>query len=281
MHDKVFDRVEKKYLLTKRDKRELLKFIKKNMRKDSYHESEVCNIYFDNHNFDLISQSIDWVDFKEKVRARCYEGYDRVFMELKTKIHAQARMESDDGNEENIGYKRRVMITRGDFDELINHRTTLESLAEKSVETKSDCQIAREIDYLLMHFELRPQVFIAYRRESYKDDGGLRITFDENLRYRTTDLSLIQAKHDTIYFKDDHNIIMEVKADGVMPLWLVQELSKLKLYPQQFSKIGKVYQDIVMSKGKGCGGGFQRELGQGRITAGRTHRERKRKEKNV
>lgn len=244
MHEKVFDRIEKKYLLTKRDKRELLKFIKKNMRKDSYHESEVRNIYFDNHNFDLISQSIDWVDFKEKIRARYYDGYDRVFMELKTKIHARARSKEDEDIEDNVGYKRRVMITLSDFNELIGHRATLESLARRSIETRHDLQIAREIDYLIEHFELRPQIFIAYHRESYKDDQGLRITFDENLRYRTTDLSFIQGKHDTIYFKDNHNIIMEVKADGVIPLWLVHELSELRLYPQQFSKIGKVYERI-------------------------------------
>ena len=39
MEEKVFDRIEKKYLITKQDKRQLIKLIKRNMQKDSYHES--------------------------------------------------------------------------------------------------------------------------------------------------------------------------------------------------------------------------------------------------
>ena len=244
MEEKVFDRVEKKYLLTKNDKKELLKLIRKNMKKDIYYKTRVINLYFDNDNFDLITNSIDWVDFKEKIRARTYEGYDRVFLELKTKIHARARDDQDESTEENIGYKRRVMITHEDFEKLVNHQATLETLASQSVETKHDVQIAKEIDYLIDHFNLKPQIFVTYERESYKDNHDLRITFDEKLKYRTGNLSLFKEKRDKIYFKDDRNIIMEVKADGVLPLWLVKKLSELKLYPQQFSKIGKVYERI-------------------------------------
>ena len=68
------------------------------------------------------------------------------------------------------------------------------------------------------------------------------VTVDE--RETTTNLSLNQGKRDTIYFKDDHNIIMEVKADGVIPLWLVHKLSEHQIYPQKFSKIGKIYERI-------------------------------------
>ena len=244
MEEKVFDRVEKKYILTKHDKQELLKIIRKNMHKDSYHKSEVLNIYFDNDNYDLITNSIDWVDFKEKIRARSYKGYDRVFLEIKTKTHRSIRCDKDEESDENIGYKRRVMITQNDFEELIKHNVTLEKLAQKSVETSNDIQIAREIDYLITHFDLKPKILVTYHRESYKDEHNLRITFDEKLKYRTDNLSFIKEKHDKIYFKGDHNIIMEVKADGVMPLWLVKKMSELKLYPQQFSKIGKVYERI-------------------------------------
>lgn len=244
MDTQTINRIEKKYLLTKDDKKELLKLIKKNMKKDIYYKTQVINLYFDNDNFDLITNSIDWVDFKEKIRARTYEGYDRVFLEVKTKIHARARKDRDETIEENIGYKRRVMITHEDFDELIHKNASLESLSKRAVETKHDLQIAREIDYLIDHLDLKPKLFITYERQSYKDNQDLRITFDEKLKYRDKNLSLKKEKRDKIYFKDDRNIIMEVKADGVLPLWLVKKLSELKLYPQQFSKIGKVYERI-------------------------------------
>lgn len=235
MEPKVFDRIEKKYLITKPEKKVLLKSIRQNMNKDSYHKSVVFNIYFDNQNFDSIINSIDWVDFKAKVRARSYQGYDRVFLEIKTKIR---------GKEENLGYKRRVMITRSDFKELVNKKHTLIELAQKHIENKNDLQIAKEVDYLINKLNLSPKVLVFYQRESYKNSDGLRITFDENLRYRCRNLNFNKAKNDKIYFEDDRNIIMEVKAHGVMPLWLVKLMSENKIYPQRFSKIGNIYQKI-------------------------------------
>ena len=72
----------------------------------------------------------------------------------------------------------------------------------------------------------------------------MRITFDENLKYRTDNLSLNKTKRDKIYFEDKQNIILEIKAQGVLPLWLVELLTKNRVFPQQFSKVGKIYQKI-------------------------------------
>lgn len=251
MNDQVINRIEKKYLLTKKQKQALLKLIRRNMKKDSYHKSKVLNLYFDNDNFESISESIDWVTFKKKVRARSYEGYDRVFLEIKTKIHASEkseRIDPDEACEENIGHKRRVMITHSDFRDLIEKKRSLTALAERSIESTNDLQIAHEIDYLIAKFHLEPKILVSYSRESYKDEQGLRITFDEKLKYRDQNLSFNTEKHDKIYFKNDRNIIMEIKAQGVVPLWLAHGLSEQKAYPEQFSKIGKVYQ--ILKKGQ-------------------------------
>ena len=239
MSEKVFDRIEKKYLITSEQKSSLLKLINNNMKKDSYYKSDVMNIYFDNDNYDLIIQSIDRPIFKEKLRARSYGGYDRVFIEIKTKIK---------GDENSIGYKRRVMITKDDYEELINKKTTLEELAKRSIETVNDLQIAKEADYLINHFDLKPKIYLNYERESYKNEDGLRITFDEQLKYRLNNLSFVKENHDKIYFEKEPNIIMEIKAGGTMPLWLVQEMSRLHVYPQQFSKIGKIYERLRSRK---------------------------------
>ena len=235
METKVFDRVEKKYLITKTQKNRILKVIKKYMKEDKYFHSEVLNLYFDNDNYDLIIQSIDRPPFKEKLRARSYGGYDRVFWEVKTKVK---------GKEAKIGYKRRIMITHKDFDNFAKGKATATKLAKRSMETPHDLQIAKEIDYFIEYFDLKPKILITYDRESYKGDDDLRITFDENLRFRHKNLSLIKGKRDKIYFKDKRNTIMEVKANSVLPLWLVKTMSEEKIYPQQFSKIGKVYEKL-------------------------------------
>ena len=235
MESNVIDRVEKKYIITKDNKKAFLKPIHQKMKKDGYHKSEVLNLYFDTDNYDFIIQSIDQPIFKEKLRARSYGRYDRVFLEIKTKLR---------GQEYNVGYKRRVMITHDDFDKLLNGRASLVELAQESIENQNDVQIAREVDYLISKFNLKPKILVMYNRESYKGDDGLRITFDEKLKYRTNNLSFNKAKRGKIYFKDDRNIIMEVKAHGVLPLWLARTMSEQKVFPQQFSKVGKIYEKI-------------------------------------
>lgn len=239
MKSKVFDRIEKKYLINKAQKSQIINEIKHHIEKDNYFKSEIFNLYFDTDNYDLISQSIDWTNFKHKLRARSYSGYDRVFLEIKTKLREK---------ESNPGYKRRVMITRKDFDILVSQKTTLVDMISNQQRSKIDFQIAREIDYLISHLKLSPKILVMYHRESYKKEDGLRVTFDENLKYRDNDLSFTEKKHDKIYFKDDKNIIMEIKSRGSLPLWLTKILSTNRIYPQRFSKIGKIYEKIIKEK---------------------------------
>lgn len=235
MDTKVIDRIEKKYLITSKQKEAFLKQIAENMEKDGYFISEVFNLYFDTDNYDLIIQSIDQPVFKEKLRARSYGGYDRVFLEIKTKLR---------GKEYNVGHKRRIMITHKDFEQFALRKKTLAELSQRAVETADDLQIAKEVDYLVERFDLKPKIMVAYDRESYKGEDGLRITFDENLRYRTTNLKFNRPKRGKMYFEGERNIIMEVKAHGVLPLWLVRTMSEQKAFPQQFSKVGKIYTKI-------------------------------------
>lgn len=235
MDSQVFVRIEKKYLITKDQKKILLKAIKTHMQEDEYHKSKILNLYFDTDNYDLIIQSIDQPIFKHKFRARNYVGYDRVFLEIKTKLREE---------ECNPGYKRRLMMTRKDFKNFTEKHTPASEIVSHTSENHNDNQIAKEIDYFVKYMDLKPKILVRYNRESYSSKDDIRITFDESLKYRTNDLCFKNKKHDKIYFEDTHNIIMEIKAREVFPLWLVQILSENKIYSQQFSKIGKIYQKL-------------------------------------
>ena len=235
----MFNRVEKKYLISSKQMERVLKEVQKNMKKDKYFKSGVLNIYFDTDNYDLIIKSIENPDFKEKLRARSYEGYDKVFLEIKTKMkHSEYR----------LGNKRRFLITHKDFRKLLAGEKTAKELAFELIETENDVQIAKEVDYLISYFDLKPKILVYYNRESYVDENGGRITFDKDLRYRDKDLTFIKKASDKKFFKNGKEVIMEVKAHGVMPLWLVQLLSKEKVYPMRFSKIGKIYEQIRKEK---------------------------------
>ena len=235
MDAKIFDRIEKKYLITPEQERNMLSAIREHMDEDLYHKSEVFNIYFDTPNYDLIVKSIDNPKFKQKLRARSYGGYDKVFLEIKTKMR---------GPEYNVGYKRRVLITRDDYKKLISRKKTTAELAAQKIETPRDIQISREVDYMINHFNLAPKILVYYNRKSYAGEQGLRITFDHDLHYRDHDLKFSRSKKDRKYFSNDHSIIMEIKAHGVLPLWLVHALDAEQVYPSRFSKIGKIYEQL-------------------------------------
>ncbi len=255
MEEKNINRIEKKYLISKSQKNDMLKVINKHMTFDKYHKSGVYNIYFDTDNFDLIIQSIDHPLFKQKLRARSYKGYDRVFLEIKTKIlgyayyHDFLEMDDNDSRDNNVGFKRRVQITHSDYRHLISKKASAVELAKKKIEKPTDLQIAKEIDYMISYFDLKPKILVYYNRESYKGYGDLRLTFDENLSYRSHDPTFKRKASDKKFFQDKRNIIMEIKAHGHMPIWLVNAMSKSHIYPEQFSKVGKIYERIKQEGG--------------------------------
>lgn len=227
MDEKIFNRIEKKYLLDTPTKKRFLAALEKNMREDKYFKSEIFNIYFDTDNFDLIIKSIENPNFKEKFRARGYGGFNKVFLEIKTK---------NKENDVRVSHKRRVLLTHKKYKKFAK--------GEKTAEELVGGQIAKEIDYLVSYFDLKPQILIYYDRRSYTGENGLRITFDEHLSYRDKSLDFKRTVHDKHYFDDKKNIIMEIKAAGAMPLWLVHLLSENKIYPERFSKVGKIYEKI-------------------------------------
>lgn len=221
MYTSNFKRVEEKYLLTKEQYEELFKAIEENIEKDKYYESKICNIYFDTDHNDLIVDSIEKPAYKHKVRLRSYgipDLEDDVFLEIKSKY-------------KKVVGKRRIKMTLKEFNDYITTK-----------KYDNDSQIMKEVDYLFNYYDLNPSYFIAYDRKSYKgrEDETLRITVDTNLRSRRNDLALELGDDGEAYF-DEELYLMEIKTLGAMPLWLIRQLSDLKIYPNSFSKYGNIY----------------------------------------
>lgn len=234
----VFERTEKKYLISTDQKNLLLNLIDDKICSDKYGVSTVCSLYFDTDDFRLIRNSIDKPLYKEKLRLRCYStptSDSTVFLELKKKYKG-------------IVYKRRETMT---------YTQAKQYFAEHIKPT--DSQIMKEIDWTMNFYKtLKPRMFIGFDRLAFvgKEDSHLRITFDENLRYRTENLDLSLGS----YGKNIINknlCIMEIKALNSMPLWLSNALSDLKIYPSSFSKYGTAYKiisenNISHNGGKSC-----------------------------
>lgn len=70
-------------------------------------------------------------------------------------------------------------------------------------------------------------------------DPELRITFDTNIRWRTTQLELSAGDHGVP--APDDRVLLEVKLPGICPLWLAHALAEAGAVPVSFSKYGSCY----------------------------------------
>ena len=218
-----FRRIEQKYILTKKEFDIVTKEIKKYVDQDKYYRSSICSVYFDSDNNDLIINSIDGSIFKEKIRIRSYglvNNNDKIFLELKKKFKG-------------VTYKKRVTMTLKEFWNYYDNRVIPESCKNLSM---------KEIDYCFNKYDLSPKMFIHYDRYSYvdKSDKSIRITFDYNLKYRNKNLNLYNDD-DLKKIVDEDIYVMEIKTTDRIPLWFTNILSKLKLYPGNFSKYKEAY----------------------------------------
>lgn len=223
----IFRRYEKKYRISAQQKLLLLDAIQDKISPDAYGESTISNVYFDTPDSRLIRASIEKPVFKEKLRLRSYgipTADSTAFIELKKKYKG-------------VVYKRRISMP---------YDTAVSYLCEHKQPENVNRQILNEIDYFLSYYPaVSPAAAIFYDRTAYygNDDSELRITFDTNIRFRVDDFDLTKGSHGDVILNSDE-FIMEIKCIGAMPLWLVHELDRLKIFPSSFSKYGEVYKKI-------------------------------------
>lgn len=220
-----FERVEKKYLLTPAQLDALAPMLHRHMQIDQYGRHTICNVYYDTPDYRLIRTSLQKPVYKEKLRLRSYGvpgPGDTVFVELKKKYRG-------------VVYKR---------------RTALElTAAERWLAGDGPApegQIAREIEYFQSLYRTDPAVFLAYDRAAMfgRQDPDLRLTLDENIRWRTDALALSAGDRGSP-LSVQGLYLMEVKLPGVMPLWLAHGLAQAGAAPVSFSKYGCCYRKFL------------------------------------
>ena len=222
----VFKRYEIKYLLNGKQKEKVLRAMEPYMEPDAYGRSTIRNIYYDTDNYRLVRKSLEKPVYKEKLRVRSYRAVgpdDRVFVELKKKY---------DG----VVYKRRISVAEQAAFQYLTGR----------ISAPESSQITEEIDYFLQFYEtLAPKVFLSYEREAFytKEPGEFRVTFDENILWRETDLSLEKGIYGAPILKPGQTL-MEIKTPGAIPLWMVKVLSEESIRRTSFSKYGNAYLEI-------------------------------------
>ena len=224
-----FKRYEKKYLLSREKYEALRAQLDCHIVPDEYFQSTVCSIYYDSDDYTLIRHSIEKPVYKEKLRLRSYNtpGPDgTVFVELKKKYKG-------------LVYKRRITMTNSQA------MAYLSGKAPAPFEN----QMTHELDWFLHENPVRPKVLIACDRTAYvdKENSELRFTFDENMRFRRTELDLTAGSHGEPIIEPGM-VLMELKIPGAAPVWLARILSELEIFATGFSKYGTCYTNYILDE---------------------------------
>ena len=221
----VFERVERKFLLTPTQYAGLMRVLPEYMQADQYGESTILSLYLDTEDSLLIRRSLEKPVYKEKLRLRSYgvpRGTDNVFLEVKKKVRG-------------VVYKRRICLPLD---------RAMACLKQGTVPAAGG-QIGREIAYMLRRYRLQPAVLLAYDRTAYTElepsPNRLRITIDRDIRSRQTDLDLrLGSAGDPLLAPGMR--LMEIKTAHAIPLWLCAALDQNEIRPTSFSKYGRVYE---------------------------------------
>lgn len=231
----IFRRIEKKYIVSAGNYPLLRERLAPYVVPDAYGESTICNIYYDTERYDLIQRSIEKPLYKEKLRLRSYGVPDRdqmSFLEIKKKYKG-------------VVYKRRISLPLWEAEAFLEEG--------KEPESSVNNQILKELKYFIDFYQPQKAMFIAYDRVALygAEDSSLRITFDANVRARKDHLELDYSDEGMPYFEEDERI-MEIKCSGAYPLWLVDILTELEIYPGSFSKYGSFYKrEVLQVENKG------------------------------
>src|SRR5699024_187377 len=222
----IFTRKEQKYLITVQQYDALIDQMRLHMRPDKNGQNgyyTVTSLYFDNADHAIYYETKNKLKFRQKLRLRVYDDatlYNRAFFEIKQK-------------HKKVVNKRRMLLPLSEAyrylkESPITHVDQLES---------SNQQVCQEID----HFRLLDRVvlcmIISYDRLALHgiEDENLRVTLDLYLRCRNYDLLLVHGSYGK-HVIDSNLVVLEVKVDHSVPLWLTRLLQDLQCEQKSASK---------------------------------------------
>ncbi|MEN1968107.1 polyphosphate polymerase domain-containing protein [Lentibacillus sp. N15] len=224
----IFTRKEQKYLITKEQYTLLMEQIMPWMRADKFGEDgryTVTSLYFDSNDHTIYFETKNKLKFRQKLRLRVYNQTDLAgtsFFEVKQK-------------HKKVVNKRRMLLP------LLEAYRYLDDAGNDYINfadyDASNQQVFREIDYFLTLYTLRPTMIVSYDRHALHGlyDPELRITCDLNLRCRDDDLSLEHGAFGE-HFIDPNLVVLEVKVNDSVPLWLTRILQALDCQQRSASK---------------------------------------------
>jgi SPX domain protein involved in polyphosphate accumulation len=225
-------RYELKFAVTAEVKNRLLDLSKAGLEHDAHGRAGVYRVssqYFDTPDFKAYWEKLDGVGFRRKFRLRYY-GNDpqpqTAFFEIKHRWDQTV-------------FKERVPLRAGCLPELLGKPEMLAQLPA-CVESLNPAEerTLEQIVTAAAKTNLLGANIISYLREAWvgKYDARLRVTFDHLCRVYPPGESEAPMCSDGVPILEPAKMILEVKFNDRLPVWLRDCLSQVAVQPIRFSK---------------------------------------------
>lgn len=234
-----FNRYEIKYLVAEKDLPRLREEFADYLDRDPMAPPagyRVESLYYDSQDLRFYWEKIEGLKFRRKLRVRRY-GEGETTAQSPVTVEIKQRMNR-------VTQKRRLELPLAQALSLCDASgsstgTRLRAEDLYPVAEPRHHGLLSEIETLVDTCDLRPIAMTAYRREPYvgRDlEDGVRVTFDHAVTGRDRDLRL--GMPDTINrpLVPNDCVVMEIKADERVPLWLTDVTARCGLTVIRMSK---------------------------------------------
>ena len=239
--DKTYkNRYELKYILDYNMYLQIKKSIESILRKDPEGNEngkyEVISVYYDTEDLRFLQEKEEGESERVKLRLRCYK-------EIGNKEQRNQEMNLQDNlvsievkrRSGQIVSKKRAVLLKNTAKSFLE-QSNLSNMFIKET-TPQQKSALNEIAYLKSILQLEPKIVISYTRQAFisRNNLPLRITFDENIRFRKSNFALEKSITDK-HMIMPHHIIMEIKHTDHFPVWLLHIIQRYGCQRQTFSK---------------------------------------------
>jgi len=220
-----FNRYELKYIVDPQQVADLWAEMGGRLEADGHNGAhggyKISSVYYDSEDLQCYWEKVDGEKNRRKVRLRTYlneEGLPQgmSFLEIKQRINRTVQKRRTD-----LGMKdAQRFLQTGSPPEGIRHPRVIE-----------------EIAYLRHAFQLRPTLVVSYKRKAFYGvfDDGLRVTLDYHVKCRADALDAACGEWGHYMLPPDR-VVMEVKVNDKVPLWLSLLLGRFSIVATRISK---------------------------------------------
>jgi hypothetical protein len=193
----------------------------------------ITSLYLDTPALDLLwsKRTLQSVRMKARVRTYGILSDGPVFLELKRRFN-------------DVMVKTRVEVPRERWAEVLE--AGADSRFAEWAHKPSKAHVIQDFRVQCTSLDLSPKVLVRYERQPFvgRQDPGVRVTFDRGLRClgqrdpvlhpHDRDYRFIDAPD--VFEGRESLVILEMKFDGVYPLWMIDLVRRFDLLRESFSK---------------------------------------------